>query len=164
VSSQAFGQLRYPTSPEAVYPEEVINAHRAFIARRRALRPGEEYRTPTDEEWAEFVCHFAKRKVSIGDCGREYGTPCQHEHACIRCPLLRPDPAQRDRLADIRANLIERIEEAREHGWLGEVEGLQVTLAAAEQKLATMDTLVARRRTVALGMPDIHQAAGRHMQ
>jgi hypothetical protein len=43
---------------KAVYPEEVINAHRAFIARRRALRPGEEYRTPTDEEWAEFVGHF----------------------------------------------------------------------------------------------------------
>ena len=29
---------------KAVYPEEVINAHRAFIARRRATRPGEEYR------------------------------------------------------------------------------------------------------------------------
>ena len=37
---------------KAVYPEEVINGHRAFIARRRALRPSEEYRTPTDEEWA----------------------------------------------------------------------------------------------------------------
>ena len=30
---------------KAVYPEEVINAHRAFITRRRALRPVEEYRT-----------------------------------------------------------------------------------------------------------------------
>ena len=33
---------------KAVYPEEAINGHRAFIARRRALRPAEEYRTPTD--------------------------------------------------------------------------------------------------------------------
>src|SRR5258706_13478467 len=33
---------------KAVYPEEVINGHRAFIARRRELRPSEEYRTPTD--------------------------------------------------------------------------------------------------------------------
>ena len=40
---------------KAVYPEEVINGHRAFIARRRALRPSEEYRTPTDDEWAEFT-------------------------------------------------------------------------------------------------------------
>ena len=31
---------------KAVYPEEVINGHRAFIARRRAQRPSEEYRTP----------------------------------------------------------------------------------------------------------------------
>ena len=47
---------------KAVYPEEVINAHRAFIARRRALRPAEEYRTPTDEEWDEFLGHFERRK------------------------------------------------------------------------------------------------------
>src|SRR6266567_8189869 len=33
---------------KAVYPEEAIAGHRAFIARRRALRPSEEYRTPTD--------------------------------------------------------------------------------------------------------------------
>ncbi|MCI2421395.1 site-specific integrase [Saccharopolyspora sp. K220] len=32
---------------KTVYPEEVINGHRAFIARRRELRPSEEYRTPT---------------------------------------------------------------------------------------------------------------------
>ncbi|MEV0766967.1 site-specific integrase [Nocardia salmonicida] len=36
---------------KAVYPAETIEAHRAFIARRRSVRPGEEYRTPTDEEW-----------------------------------------------------------------------------------------------------------------
>ena len=38
----------------------MINGHRAFITRRRALRPSEEYRTPTDEEWAEFVGHFER--------------------------------------------------------------------------------------------------------
>ena len=81
--SQAFRHFQYPTSPEAVYPEEVINGHRAFVARRRALRPGEEYRTPTDEEWAEFVGHFEQRKVSVGDCGRSYDTPCIHEHSCF---------------------------------------------------------------------------------
>ena len=43
---------------KAVYPEEAINGHRAFIARRRALRPSEEYRTPTDDEWDEFPGHF----------------------------------------------------------------------------------------------------------
>ena len=77
---------------KAVYPEEVINGHRAFIARRRALRPSEEYRTPTDEEWAEFVGHFERRKVAVGDCGRSYDTPCIHEHSCLRCRCCAPTP------------------------------------------------------------------------
>jgi hypothetical protein len=42
---------------KAVYPEEVITSHRAFISHRRALRPSEEYRTPTDKEWDEFLGH-----------------------------------------------------------------------------------------------------------
>lgn len=121
---------------KAVYPAETIEAHRAFIARRRATRPGEEYRTPTDEEWDAFLAHFEKRKVSIGTCGRAFSTPCIHEHACVRCSLLRPDPAQRQRLEEIHDNLIARIAEAQREGWLGEVEGLQVSLAGAKDKLA----------------------------
>jgi hypothetical protein len=65
---------------KAVYPEEVINGHRAFIARRRAMRPSEEYRVPTDSEWQEFLGHFERRKVALGTCGRSYATPCIHEH------------------------------------------------------------------------------------
>ena len=53
-------------------------------------------------------------------------SPCQHEHACIRCPVLQMDPRQRPRLLEIIKNLRERITEARGNGWLGEVEGLQV--------------------------------------
>ncbi|MGH3856826.1 MAG: tyrosine-type recombinase/integrase [Pseudonocardiaceae bacterium] len=138
---------------KAVYPEEVINGHRAFIARRRALRPSEEYRTPTDEEWDEFLGHFERRKVSLGTCGRSYATPCIHEHACIRCPLLRPDPAQRTRLVQLRDNLIDRIAEAHHEGWLGEVDGLTVSLTAARNKLSQLDTRTAQRRPVQIGMP-----------
>src|SRR6266853_2100838 len=68
---------------KAVYPQEAIEAHRAFIARRRAIRPSEEYRTPSDEEWDAFLAHFEKRKVSVGTCARAFGTPCIHEHACF---------------------------------------------------------------------------------
>ncbi len=66
---------------KAVYPAESIEAHRAFIARRRTSRPSEEYRNPTEEEWGAFLAHFEKRKVSIGTCARGFGTPCIHEHA-----------------------------------------------------------------------------------
>ncbi|MEV0580837.1 site-specific integrase [Streptomyces sp. NPDC050392] len=146
----------------AVYPREVIEAHRAFIARRRASRPGEEYRTPTDEEWDSFLGHFEKRKLSIGTCGRAFSTPCTHEHACLRCAMLRPDPAERPRLVEIRDNLIDRIAEAKREGWLGEVEGLETSLAGAEDKLAQMDAATARTATaVDLGMPGFTQIAGR---
>jgi integrase len=136
---------------KAVYPDEAITAHLAFLARRRALRPTEEYRTPTDEEWSEFLGHFERRKVSIGTCGRAFSTPCIHEHACVRCSMLWPDPNQRDRLVEIRDNLLARITEAEREGWLGEVEGLKISLAGAEDKLAQVN-----RRSSAvidLGMP-----------
>jgi hypothetical protein len=138
---------------KAVYPAETIEAHRAFIARRRATRPSEEYRTPTDDEWDAFLAHFEKRKVAIGTCARAFGTPCIHEHACVRCSLLRPDPAQRDRLVEIHDNLTARIAEAEREGWVGEVEGLQVSLAGAEDKLAQLDRRAHRHANVHLGMP-----------
>jgi hypothetical protein len=78
-----FRQLRYPTSPEAVSPQEAINGHRAFITRRRQLRPSEEYRSPSDTEWEEFLGHFEHRKLALGDCGRAYATSCIHEHSCF---------------------------------------------------------------------------------
>ncbi|MHB8341187.1 MAG: tyrosine-type recombinase/integrase [Mycobacteriales bacterium] len=124
---------------KAVYPEEAVQAHLAFLARRRSLRPNEEYRTPTDEEWQQFLGNFERRKISIGTCARAFGTPCIHEHACVRCPMLWPDPAQRPRLAEVRDNLAARIDEAEREGWLGEVEGLQVSLAGAQDKLAQID-------------------------
>ena len=122
----------------AIYDRDVIEHHRAFIARRRTLRPSQEYRDVTDNEWDEFLAHFEKRKVELGTCGRAYATPCQHEHACLRCPLLRPDPGQLPRLTEIHANLIARLAEAHERGWAGEIDGLEVSLAGAEHKLEQM--------------------------
>jgi len=133
----------------AVYPEDVVRHFRGFITRRRATRPTEEYRDPTDTEWDEFHQHFHRRKVELGTCGRGYGTSCQHEHACIRCPMLRPDPCQRSRLEEIVANLRERLTEAHERGWIGEAEGIEVSIAAAQDKLARMT------RIVGLGIPTL---------
>lgn len=143
---------------KAVYPEEVINGHRAFIARRQSLRPSAEYRVPSNEEWDEFLGHFERRKVALGTCGRSYATPCIHENACLRCPLIRPEPAQRERLAEIRNNLIARIAEARHEGWLGEVDGLQISLIGARQKLEQIDQLSTATN---LGLPTFPQIAGR---
>jgi hypothetical protein len=135
----------------AVFQDELIRSYRAFLTHRRALRPAAEYREPTDAEWDEFQQHFQLRKLELGTCGRPYGTPCNHEHACIRCPMLRLDPAQRTRLAEIIENLQARQAEARDKGWLGEVQGLQVSLDAATTKLATLD----RSQQTYLGLPKL---------
>ena len=90
--------------------------------------------------------------AELGSCSRGYGTPCIHEHACIRCPMLRPDPAQRRRLESIRANLVERRGEAIRMGWRGELEGIEISLRAADEKLAQMSRIV--RLTLERRRPD----------
>jgi integrase len=146
----------------AIYSEDVVSHHRAFIARRRALRPGEEYRDLTPDEWDQFLHHFELRKVALGVCTRDFGTPCAHEHSCVRCPQLRPDPAQEPRLTEIRDNLEARIAEARHEGWLGEIAGLEATLEAAKQKLQAMQQqITARHGVTRLGMPAFRDTVGR---
>jgi integrase len=140
---------------KAVYPDDAIQAHLAFLARRRSLRPGEEYRVPTDEEWAEFLGHFELRKVATGTCGRAFGTPCIHEHSCLRCAMHWPSPDQRPRIAEIRDNLIARIAEAEREGWRGEAEGLKISLAGARDKLAQIDRRTSPDTAVNIGMPSM---------
>ena len=143
---------------KAVYPEEAIQAHLAFLARRRSLRPGEEYRTPTDKEWTEFLGHFELRKVATGTCGRAFGTPCIHEHSCLRCSMHWPSPGQRPRIAEIRDNLIARIAEAEREGWAGEAQGLKISLTGARDKLAQIDRRTSSDTAVNIGMPSMTSA------
>lgn len=133
----------------AVYDEDIHRHFRSFLDRRRKLRPAEDYRDPSSEELEEFHAHFGLRKLELGTCSRAYNTPCIHEHACIRCPMLRPDPAQRRRLEQIVIDLQERFNTAQDSGWLGEIEGIEISLDAARGKLATM------QRTVTLATPTL---------
>jgi len=104
--------------------------------------------------------NFERRKLALGDCGRAWGSTCLHEHSCIRCSLLRIDPAQKRRLETIRDNLTARIAEAEREGWAGEAEGLKVSLAAANNKLAQIEVTAARRtQAVSIGTPAYRDAA-----
>jgi hypothetical protein len=70
--------------------------------------------------------------------------------------MLRMDPNQRRRLVEILRNLTDRIDEARVHGWLGEIDGLQTSLAAGRAKLAALDRTTPSPSNVAdLGIPVI---------
>ena len=57
---------------------------------------------------------------------------------------------------------IDRIAEAEREGWLGEVEGLKVSLAGTEDKLAQITATLQRKAdAVQLGMPAFPDIAGR---
>lgn len=58
----------------------------------------------------------------------------------------------------IRDNLLDRIADAEREGWLGDVEGLKVSLAGAMQKLAQLDDRAHRTTTVNLGLPTFHSS------
>ncbi|NYE71884.1 tyrosine-type recombinase/integrase [Microlunatus parietis] len=136
----------------AIFEEEVVRHYQSHLARRRSMRPLEEYRPVTDTEWQEFEDHFDKRKLELGNCGRPYATPCSHEHACIRCPMLRVDPRMLDRLDEIEADLHTRRQRAQDEGWLGEIDGINLTLSflAGKREEALR---VNRLAVVDLGMP-----------
>lgn len=71
------------------------------------------------------------------------------------------DPAQRPRLAEIRNNLTARITEAGQQGWLGEAEGLRVSLAGAEGKLAQLAERTRQTSVINLGIPAFREIVGR---
>ena len=66
-------------------------------------------------------------------------------------------------MVEIHDNLLVRIAEAKHQGWIGEVDGLQVSLAAARQKLAHIDERAANTTTVSLGVPDFSHVTGRNI-
>jgi hypothetical protein len=121
------------------------------LQRRRRMRPPEEYQPVTDDEWEEFEAHFDKRKVELGTCGRPYATPCIHEHACVRCPLLNVDPRMLHRLDDIENDLIARRQRAGDEGWQGEIEGIDLTLGFLRGKRTDVKRRL--RRSTDLGFP-----------
>ena len=60
-------------------------------------------------------------------------------------------------MVEIIANLKDRIQEARLNDWLGEIEGLNVSLEAASRKLVSLDRMRDRQSSgpVNLGIPVI---------
>jgi hypothetical protein len=142
-----------------VFNEDVVRHYQGFLNRRRQARPSDEYRPVTEPEWLGFEEHFDQRKVELGGCGRPYGTPCQHEHSCLRCPMLNINPKMLPRLDEIEDDLQARRSRAAHEGWLGEVEGLDLTLTLLRQKREQTQRLT-RIAPIALGMPAIPAAKG----
>jgi site-specific recombinase XerD len=136
----------------AVFNEDVVRHYQGFLDHRRQARPSDEYRPVTEPEWLGFQEHFDQRKVELGGCARPYGTPCQHEHSCLRCPMLAINPRMLPRLDEIEDDLLTRRARAQQEGWLGEVEGIDLTVSFLRQKREETQRL-ARIAPVDLGIP-----------
>lgn len=124
-------------------------------------------RVPVERSIAVFASLTSAEKLRTaqsrpGNMWPQPRNPLPARKACVRCPLLRVDPAQMPRLEEIHANLLDRLHEAKHQGWLGEVAAIETTMAAAAQKLEAMRT--ARNTSVHLGMPQIHRLTGRSSQ
>ncbi|MFI8340757.1 tyrosine-type recombinase/integrase [Streptomyces sp. NPDC085639] len=154
IGAALLGHLNLQTTQGyvAVFAEDIVKHYQEFLNHRRAQRPQGEYVDVTPEEWAEFEEHFDKRKVELGNCARPYGSPCQHEHACIRCPMLQVNPKMLPRLAEIEKDLLLRRQRAQEEQWLGEIEGIDMTLTFVRTKQADAARLM-QRAPVHLGLP-----------
>ncbi|MFI1202736.1 hypothetical protein ACH4VR_25390 [Streptomyces sp. NPDC020883] len=141
----------------AVFDDVVVRHYPEFLDRRRSQRPESEYRKPAEREWSEFSEHFDKRRGELGSCGRPYGTPCMHEHACIRCPMLSINPKMLPRLDELEEDLRARRERAVAEGWRGEIDGLDLTLTFLRSKREQAQRCQ-RAGLVSLGLPVIpHQ-------
>jgi site-specific recombinase XerD len=146
----------------AVFDEDVVRHYQEFLHRRRERRPQSEYRPVTGAEWTEFEEHFDRRKVELGNCARPYGTGCQHEHACLRCPFLQIYPNMLPRLEEIESYLLARRARAEAEGWLGEIEGVDLTLTFLRSKRDDTSRL-ARVAPVDLGIPQLAPGIGQSL-
>ncbi|MFC8670790.1 tyrosine-type recombinase/integrase [Streptomyces sp. NPDC057199] len=153
IGAALLGHLNLQTTQGyvAVFAEDIVKHYQEFLNHRRDLRPEGEYVDVTPEEWGEFEEHFDKRKVELGNCARPYGSPCQHEHACIRCPMLQVNPKMLTRLTELEQDLLQRRQRAEAEGWLGEIDGIDMTLTFLRTKQA--DAARTARRPVDLGLP-----------
>ncbi|MGW7262318.1 NUDIX hydrolase [Streptomyces sp. NPDC054842] len=67
---------------DAVFDEGGIRHYQEHLEHRRQIRPTDEYRDVTADEWSEFEEHFDRRKVELGSCGR----PLRHPPASTNTP------------------------------------------------------------------------------
>ena len=128
---------------------------------RRADRPAEEYREPTDEEWREFQQHFQPASWNSATAHAPTAPPASTNTPACAAPCSGSRPATPPARSRSSSNLTDRIAEARTNGWLGEVQGLQVSLTKAKEKLVALDRSLERARgngmssPTDLGMPAI---------
>jgi hypothetical protein len=112
---------RYPTIVDRL-SESPSGRARLPLHRRPELRSGPQLLAgrgidnpeQTDLNLDEQTYQVWLTQVSVID--GPYGTPCAHEHACIRCPMLQINPKMLPRLDELEADLLTRKARAESEG------------------------------------------------
>ena len=73
---------------KAVYPEEAISGHRAFIARRRALRPARNTAPPPTPNGKNSSATSNAATSRSATAAAPTDTSCIHEHSCLTEMIL----------------------------------------------------------------------------
>jgi hypothetical protein len=73
--------------------------------------------------------------------------------------MLNVNPQMLDRLNEIETDLLVRRERAEAEGWIGEIEGIDLTLTFLRSKRDEAQRQTRRHITVDLGIPTAHPSA-----
>ena len=94
IAAKLLGHLDLTTTQlyVAVYPQDVIRHYRRFLTRRRALRPSEEYREPTDAEWEEFQTTSASARSNWAPAAAPTAPPASTNTPASAAPCSAPTP------------------------------------------------------------------------
>ncbi|MFK0121329.1 hypothetical protein ACIQR3_36470, partial [Streptomyces sp. NPDC090994] len=77
----------------------------------------------------------------------------------IRCPMLHVNPKMLVRLTELEADLLQRRAQAKAEGWIGEIEGIDLTLTFLRAKRDETQRR-AQRPTLHLGIPARRRSKG----
>ncbi|MFD6986025.1 hypothetical protein ACFWAX_35890, partial [Streptomyces sp. NPDC059956] len=95
----------------------------------------------------EVVADLHKPAAGLGR-GAQEGAP----DAGIRCPMLHVKPKMLALLSELEADLLQRRTQAETEGWIGEIEGIDLTLTFLRAKRDETQRR-AQRSAVHLGIP-----------
>ena len=91
--------------------------------------------------------HFEKRKPSIGICARAFGTRASTSTSLHQVLAPAARPTQRAGSRSSAPFCTTASPKAEREGWLGEADGLKVSLAGADDKLTQIDAALRRQAT-----------------
>jgi hypothetical protein len=123
-------------------PKDVIRHYRTSIGQQRLTRPS--------ENTVARLLQSGKSSKGTSSSARSASAataaataPTATTNTLAFDALCSGPTGQADRLREIITNLHARITEAEQNNWLGEVAGLKVSLAGAQEKLEEMERLTA---------------------